>query len=533
MRHHARDGSRAQGGQAADDPGLGCRPHAGRVADRDRLEGVDVPHLDLRRLHVDQMRHARLWVQPVGRRGLPAARQRGQHVVGNQRLVDADAQSEAAVGVQPQGRLVHDLLDADVGRACDLADARRHLHREGMVRIEVAPADLDVDRRGQAEVEDLRGDVARQEAELRAREALGQPRPQGSLVGRNRRGLIVQRHRQVAVLGPDRAARAVSLVDPGRGQAAVQQAADDMAGQQLVHLLVHQDRELGRFLDAGAGGEAHVQLERAGLDAGEEVLPDEDEERQGRQGERQVDGAEQAAPGRQPFEQPAIPLAKALEPCLEATVEPREDALLPGQVPLGARRRHLAAQQEVGHGRRQRARQDEGRDHREDHGLGQRQEQVPGDAAQLEQRQPHDADAGRGHQGRHDDLVGGLDDGGPEIHLPAGLPGRFEMRVDVLDHDRGVVHQDADRERQAVEGHDVDVLSHGRQAYDRGQDGERDGGGDDQGRAPASDEDQHRQTGEDGRRRHLLHHVLDGRAYELRGVIPVAVKADPCFRRDT
>ena len=39
----------------------------------------------------------------------------------------------------------------------------------------------------------------------------------------------------------------------------------------------------------------------------------------------------------------------------------------------------------------------------------------------------------------------------------------LEMPVDVLDRDGGIVHQDADRERQAAERHDVDGLADHRQ----------------------------------------------------------------------
>ena len=58
-----------------------------------------------------------------------------------------------------------------------------------------------------------------------------------------------------------------------------------------------------------------------------------------------------------------------------------------------------------------------------------------------------------GNQRRHGDLRRTIQD---------GLLDRlalFEIAIDVFDFHRGIVHQDADRERQAAEGHDVDGLA--------------------------------------------------------------------------
>ena len=46
----------------------------------------------------------------------------------------------------------------------------------------------------------------------------------------------------------------------------------------------------------------------------------------------------------------------------------------------------------------------------------------------------------------------------------------LEMLVDVLDRHRGVVHQNADRQRQAAQRHDVDRLAQREQHDDRSQD---------------------------------------------------------------
>ena len=53
------------------------------------------------------------------------------------------------------------------------------------------------------------------------------------------------------------------------------------------------------------------------------------------------------------------------------------------------------------------------------------------------------------------------------------LLARAEMPVDVLDRDGRVVDQDADREREAAERHDVDRLAERAEHDDRAQDRQR------------------------------------------------------------
>ena len=80
------------------------------------------------------------------------------------------------------------------------------------------------------------------------------------------------------------------------------------------------------------------------------------------------------------------------------------------------------------------------------------------------------------------------------LHLGALL----EMVIDVLDRHRGIVDQDADRQREASEGHDVDGFAERRQAGDRGENRQRYGDRDDQGAAPAAQEQQDQQARQAG-----------------------------------
>ena len=130
------------------------------------------------------------------------------------------------------------------------------------------------------------------------------------------------------------------------------------------------------------------------------------------------------------------------------------------------------------HGGDEGSRQDVGGDHGEDDGLGQRHEEIAGDAGEEEHGQEDDADGERRDQGGDGDLCGAFQDGVVE------LVAFFEIALDVFDGDGGVVDQDADGEREATEGHDVDGFAHEAEDDDGGEDGERDGDGDDQGGTP-------------------------------------------------
>ena len=73
-----------------------------------------------------------------------------------------------------EARAVERLLDARVGKARNEAQLAQQLLRVGVIRLQVRAADLQVDRRGRAEVQDLADDVGRQEREGHAGEARGQ-----------------------------------------------------------------------------------------------------------------------------------------------------------------------------------------------------------------------------------------------------------------------------------------------------------------------------------------------------------------------
>ena len=89
-------------------------------------------------------------------------------------------------------------------------------------------------------------------------------------------------------------------------------------------------------------------------------------------------------------------------------------------------------------------------DHRRHHRFGHRHEQKARHAGQEEHRHEHDADAQHRDESRHHDLRGAVHDRGLDVLA------LFEMPVDVLDRHRRFVDQDADRERQPAQRHDVE-----------------------------------------------------------------------------
>ena len=128
---------------------------------------------------------------------------------------------------------------------------------------------------------------------------------------------------------------------------------------------------------------------------------------------REIDD-ESGATGDRLFEQRTVAFTELLEAALEPLLEAGED------VPRWFRGRPdcrcscgcdmVSLQHIFRHGRHQRARQDEGGEHRDDDRLRHRLEQPAGDAAEIEEREPDDRDAERGDERRDDDLIGGVDD---------------------------------------------------------------------------------------------------------------------------
>ena len=113
----------------------------------------------------------------------------------------------------------------------------------------------------------------------------------------------------------------------------------------------------------------------------------------------------------------------------------------------------------LGHGGHDGTREQVASQHGEDDGLSQRHKEVACHAAEHEHGNKDDADGERGDEGRRCDLRRAVENG--LLDLLAG----FEIAIDVLDFDGGVVDQDSDGERETAEGHDVDGFVQERRAW--------------------------------------------------------------------
>ena len=92
----------------------------------------------------------------------------------------------------------------------------------------------------------------------------------------------------------------------------------------------------------------------------------------------------------------------------------------------------------------------------------------------------------------------------------------IEIAVDVFDFHRGVVHQDAHRQRQPAQSHDVDGLVQETEHDDRRQNRQRDGNGDNHRAPPTAQEQQNHQSRKAGGDHRLANDAVDGSAHEDR-----------------
>ena len=146
--------------------------------------------------------------------------------------------------------------------------------------------------------------------------------------------------------------------------------------------------------------------------------------------------------------------------------------------------------------------------HGKDHGLGHGNKKIASHAAQEEHGHKDDADGEGGDQSRGGNLRGAVEDG--LLQLLAV----FEASVDVLNGHGGVVDKDADGQRHASQGHDVDgLVQHGEHA-ERTQNGERNGNRNDDRGAETPQEDQDHDGREAGGDDGLANHAVDGAADE-------------------
>jgi hypothetical protein len=124
-----------------------------------------------------------------------------------------------AVDIDVEGRAIGRLLDARIRDAGNPADPAQELVGVGEIGFEVGAADLQVDRRRRAEIQNLADDVGRQEREVHAGKQPRQLLAQGLDVFVRGPVAFAELDLDVAVRGTDHAGVVVGHVDAGNRHA--------------------------------------------------------------------------------------------------------------------------------------------------------------------------------------------------------------------------------------------------------------------------------------------------------------------------
>src|SRR6202043_1940076 len=156
--------------------------------------------------------------------------------------------------------------------------------------------DLEIDRCGHAEIEDLADHVGGQEGEGGPREYPRQPLAHGPDVVGRRRVVRLEADEDVGVFDADRPRVVVGHVDTADTQPdVVDDAVKLIGGDNLVNRLANPIRKPGGLLDARAGLRPHMHLDLAAVDAWKKILPQEGSKPERKQAEADESGNQLAA----------------------------------------------------------------------------------------------------------------------------------------------------------------------------------------------------------------------------------------------
>ena len=169
--------------------------------------------------------------------------------------------------------LIERLMDAQIGGAGNGFELFQKVVRELAGGFHILPADLHVDGRGQAEVQDLADDVGGNEIKRDAGKFARQPFANLAHVFLGRPMVFLERNQNIGVHGADGRGRAVGHVDGAVREAdVVDDAGEFPRRNDALMEVVHQVAEPGGFFDARGGLGAEVQIESAGIGGREKIL---------------------------------------------------------------------------------------------------------------------------------------------------------------------------------------------------------------------------------------------------------------------
>ena len=213
-------------------------------------------------------------IQPEFRRGLKTAAQRNQRAVGDIVLRVPALFGLGAIDGDVDLGLIERLVHPQIGGAGNGLELIEKIDRELAVGFDIGAAHLNVDGRGQAEIEDLADDIGGHEVKRDARKFARQAFAQLADILAGGPVAFGQRNQNVRIHGADRLRGAVGHVDGAVRQADVV----DHAGQfrrrnDAPDGGFHQIADARGFLDARAGLGAKVQIETARVGGREKILP--------------------------------------------------------------------------------------------------------------------------------------------------------------------------------------------------------------------------------------------------------------------
>ena len=307
-----------------------------------------------------------------------------------------------------------------------------------------------VDLRWQSEVQDLRDHVGRLEIEDRLGKRDRQFPPQTAHIFRGRCMALLQGDLHGAVVHPDgRSVAEGQIVGPRREADIVDDQVEIMGGDDLADLVLDGLEEPFGRLDAHAGGAADMELKAAGVDHRKKVAADHGEDRAAGADHEDRDQEDGDGAADQLFEQKGVALTQPFKTGVESAVDAGKDA---GR--LARRGTALAPEKQADRDGRQGPRKAVGRQHGEHHGEAERREQEFGGAVEENDGGEDAADRKRRNQGRDGDTGRPVQGCQRQAHLLLG-----QEAMGVLDGDRRIVDQDADRQRQPAQGQRVDRLA--------------------------------------------------------------------------
>ncbi len=478
--------------------------------DRNPLHRAHRIHSVLRRQRRNHVRHA-LRADPKIWRGLKARRQRHQRVIRHVLLRKSNRLRPRAIHFHVQLRQIQRLLDVHVHRPAHFLDARQHLARHLEIVREIRTHKLHVNRRWQSEIQNLADDIGRLKVKRRPWKFTGECFSQLADVILGGMMIFLQGDQDFGIRSADGSRGAVTQVDSAvRQPDIVENSLHLLRGDLLANGILDAIGQRRRFFHPQPNRSAHVQPNLSGIHGGKKVRAQERNQQHARGAERQEKRAKCQAIVQAPFQPAYIPVAKILEAFLKTQMNSPEQTRMRISFGMFSLFAALGAEKEKHQRRHNRSRQKVGSQHREYYGLCQRPEKIAGNSAQKKYGNEDHANAQRGHEGGHRNLLRAEQDRIVQRLAHGQKP------VNVFNFDGGVVHQYAHGQRQASERHDVDRLAERGEHQQRSQNGKRNRNGHHHRAAPASQEqqDHHRRQAGGGHR--FLQHSIHRGAHEQR-----------------